>query len=265
MARIRTIKPEILEDEKTAPLSDSAFRLFAAMIFLADDHGNVRADSRWLQAQIWWAHRSPPPTESLLLEVVTASLANAYVVRSGIYAHICGWEKHQRIDNAGKNRVPPPNDADALPYSFGDDVSRNSSERFGEIPLDPDHRPPTTEGDPDVGRRGEPPLAKLKAKADKAPSTRRVHPLPSDWSPRSDERVKAVADGLDCDREAEAFRDHHAAKGSRMTDWDAAFRTWLRNAVKFASVRGPQRGGRSQLELQADRVRMLEEQEGGAA
>lgn len=46
MARIRTLKPEILEDARTAGLSDAAFRLFVAMIVLADDHGNLRADDR---------------------------------------------------------------------------------------------------------------------------------------------------------------------------------------------------------------------------
>ena len=33
----------------------------------------------------------------------------------------------------------------------------------------------------------------------------------------------------------EAFRDYHIAKGSRFIDWDAAFRTWIRNASKFGS------------------------------
>jgi hypothetical protein len=64
--------------------------------------------------------------------------------------------------------------------------------------------------------------------------------LPADWSPRSEEREKAVSTGLNCDTEVDAFRDHHSAKGTLMLDWNAAFRTWLRNAVKFA------RGGNGQ-------------------
>jgi hypothetical protein len=31
----------------------------------------------------------------------------------------------------------------------------------------------------------------------------------------------------------EAFTDFHLAKGSRFKDWDAAFRTWCRNAITF--------------------------------
>ena len=57
--------------------------------------------------------------------------------------------------------------------------------------------------------------------------------LPADWQPRPEERERAAKDGLDCDSEAEAFRDHHTAKANRMADWNAAFRNWLRMAVKF--------------------------------
>lgn len=70
---------------------------------------------------------------------------------------------------------------------------------------------------------------------------KRASVFPVDWSPRSEERAKAVKSGLNCDAEAEHFRDFHSAKGSRMLDWNAAFRTWLSNAVKFA------RGGNGQV------------------
>ena len=35
-------------------------------------------------------------------------------------------------------------------------------------------------------------------------------------------------------QQLDAFRDYHLAKGSLMADWEAAFRTWLRNAPKFS-------------------------------
>lgn len=41
--RIRSMKPEILDDAIIAGLTDAAFRLFIAMIMVADDHGNLRA------------------------------------------------------------------------------------------------------------------------------------------------------------------------------------------------------------------------------
>ena len=40
--------------------------------------------------------------------------------------------------------------------------------------------------------------------------------------------------------EVPKFIDHHAAKGSRMVDWDRAFYTWLRNAKSWGHL-DPQR------------------------
>jgi uncharacterized protein YdaU (DUF1376 family) len=57
--------------------------------------------------------------------------------------------------------------------------------------------------------------------------------LPSDWKPNEGHHSQAGKNGLNVELEAEQFRDYHTAKGSVMLDWDAAFRTWLRNAVKF--------------------------------
>ena len=62
---------------------------------------------------------------------------------------------------------------------------------------------------------------------------RRKRRLPEDWRPTDRHASFAAENRLDTDAEAEQFRDHHTAKGSLMLDWDAAFRTWLRNAVKF--------------------------------
>jgi hypothetical protein len=52
-----------------------------------------------------------------------------------------------------------------------------------------------------------------------------------------DERAEALATsyGLNPYKELAAFRDHHSAKGSLFKDWQAAYRTWLRHAVKFAA------------------------------
>ncbi len=35
------------------------------------------------------------------------------------------------------------------------------------------------------------------------------------------------------DSETEKFRDYHSAQGKRMQDWEAAWRNWIRNAIKF--------------------------------
>jgi len=40
--------------------------------------------------------------------------------------------------------------------------------------------------------------------------------------------------------QTEKFLDHHQAKGSRFSDWNAAWRTWMRNAVEFGQRRAAQ-------------------------
>lgn len=228
--RIRTLKPEILDDEKVAPLSDTAFRLFTSLVILADDHGNARADVRWLQGQVWWAHGEPPNVLLALVELYKASLIEVYAVRGGTYVHLKGWEKHQRIDNAGKNRVPLPNDADANRIEVTEDVF--AANRGEPRRLAAGSRPGMGSGrewEGDVEDAAKPPPSKPMNQPT------RKHRLPADWQPREQERQNARGKGLDCDAEAAAFRDHHQAKGEPMLDWHAAFRTWLRNALKFSN------------------------------
>lgn len=51
------------------------------------------------------------------------------------------------------------------------------------------------------------------------------------------ERAEAMAQGygLNPHKELAAFRDYHTANGTISKDWQASFRMWLRNAVKFAA------------------------------
>ena len=64
--------------------------------------------------------------------------------------------------------------------------------------------------------------------------------LPEGWTPSMVGRAYAVEWGLNVDREVESFRDYwRAASGSkaRKRDWDAAWRTWCQNAVKFGGAK----------------------------
>lgn len=232
--RIRSLKPELIEDEKVAPLSDSAFRLFVSMITLADDHGNVRADIRWLQGQVWWASAEPPNVLPLLVELVRACLIEPYGVRGGTYCHLRGWGKHQRIDNAGKNKVPPPNDTDALSidiYTAGDwRLSPRLAEFRGESGTSPaEFAAGYGEDRIGVGRGEEGNSAKPAARG------KAKHRLPDGWEPaRSDANLEAervaVARGVDLAEQIKNLRDWAAANNAKKADWDATWRNWTRNA-----------------------------------
>lgn len=76
------------------------------------------------------------------------------------------------------------------------------------------------------------------------------HKIPDDFAVSEGIREWAREKDLpDPDGEIEQFRDHHSAKGTTMLDWDAAFRTWLRNAKKWAK---PSPNGQSKEQSKLD-------------
>lgn len=80
--------------------------------------------------------------------------------------------------------------------------------------------------------------AQAQTRPDKTKRARGARPmciLPDDWEPNPIAVTRAGHLGLDPAATAEHFRDHHRSKASRFADWDAAFRTWLRNAVRFGT------------------------------
>jgi hypothetical protein len=151
--RIRSIKPELLDDEKACALSDASWRLWVSTWVLADDFGNARAGDRYLAANVWQdTARSPRIAESLR-ELVRAGLISLYENSGQNYLHINGWDRHQRVDNAGKPRVPSPNESnpiDSVRFSENLGEPPQGSESLGGLPLD--LRPPTSEQRPPTSR-----------------------------------------------------------------------------------------------------------------
>ena len=66
------------------------------------------------------------------------------------------------------------------------------------------------------------------------PRARKPTPIPTDWKPSDEHRALADRLGVDCDVEADKFRDRALDSGDRSADWDAKFRNWL--------VKGKERG-----------------------
>ncbi|WP_437948686.1 hypothetical protein WME98_50085 [Sorangium sp. So ce296] len=148
--RIRTIKPELLEDERTASLSHPAWRLFVSLLLLADDHGRFRANAAHLLGAAFWA--APADVAAALGEIETSGLVRIYKVRGQSYGLIKGWTKHQRVDRPGPPRCPGPDEADAAcaPCATDSRIDRESvanpsrADRGAlatdlDLDLDPDH------------------------------------------------------------------------------------------------------------------------------
>lgn len=127
--RIRSIKPEWLDDEKMASASDEARLLSVALILLADDYGNGRAHPLFLASRVWSYGEPREVLEKLSRALATLEASGfvaLYNVNGQQYFHINNWSRHQRVDHPGKPVVPSINDADSGLRPIGD--SRGSRE-----------------------------------------------------------------------------------------------------------------------------------------
>lgn len=234
--RIRSIKPEILDDTVTARLSDMAFRIFTGAIVLADDYGRLRAEPGWLMGQIYWANlpRLDAFTKAL---AELAPLLRFYEVNGQSYAEIRNWSKHQKVDRPGKPRIPEP-----LPTSTETlaTPSRESREALatdqGSGIRDQDHRPPTTDHAPPADGPGE--VWSHYVSVLRAHRPRRRAPALS-----SKDRKKIrdyLRDGLTVDDLKRAidglFRSaHHLGQNDRATEY-LELEYALRKPTQFAAI-----------------------------
>ena len=87
------------------------------------------------------------------------------------------------------------------------------------------------------------------APEEKPPPRKRSVALPEGWVPSAknieDARKSNFTDG-EIRNEAVQFRDHHHARATTFKCWDAAWRTWLRNARKFGGS-APRRSAGSRV------------------
>jgi len=111
--RIRTIKPEWLDDERLAFLPSPARVLSVALLLLSDDYGRGRAGGKFLTSRVFMGE--PKAGDKALADLESIGYVRRYVVRGQTYFQVCNWEKHQRVDKPGKPRVPPPEDAEPPP------------------------------------------------------------------------------------------------------------------------------------------------------
>lgn len=123
--RIRTIKPEWLDDQKLSTCTPMARVLSVALILLADDYGNGRADPSYLRGLVFRNSRGKSVIGAIR-ELVECGYIVIYAANGDDYYHISNWSRHQLVKNPSKPRVPKP------------DCGRISVESPEILPLDPD-------------------------------------------------------------------------------------------------------------------------------
>jgi len=142
--RIRSVKPEILEDAVTAGLSDMAYRIFTGIFVLCEDSGRFRAETGWLMGQIYWKRPvSVGAFSAAIQELVNARLVVLYEASGQRYGVVRTWTKHQKISHPAAARLPAP------PWGDGDPPESIKSPSGGPpevLRTDPD---PDPDPDPD--------------------------------------------------------------------------------------------------------------------
>lgn len=226
MSRIRSLKPEILEDAVTAALSDVAFRTFVGFILLADDYGRLRAEPGWLLGQIFWS-RDPSREfreafREALSELTRGRLVTFYELDGQRYAEIRNWAKHQKVDHPGKPRVPAPAEHDAPP------PSREPRETLA----------PDQDQDPeeDLGSGSPTPSeitrARTRAPAESVVLPRADLPLPPELRELAQAQIDPSGQRVDVEREWALFLADREEK--RMPVSSASWRKWVIRAIGFA-------------------------------
>jgi len=250
--RIRTLKPEILEDERTARLSHAAWRLFVSLIMLSDDYGNFRANPDHLRGAAFWGRPvddggSVGGIDALLAELATPDvdgekgLIALYVVRGQRYGHLNGWSKNQRVQRPGSPRVPGPKEGESVDLRT-DSGRPPESVRIdaGVAPevLTTDLRSPITISDQRSPTTAPSASAEVPVErtATKSKVGSRGTRIAADWKPSAALLAWCHEQRVDGEAHVAEFIDHWAsvsgAKGTKL-DWDATFRNRIRDLIAW--------------------------------
>lgn len=96
--------------------------------------------------------------------------------------------------------------------------------------------------------------SKKSAKPSGKKSASKKVALPDEFKPTPQHIELANKLGVDLNHEFEQFKDYHKAKASKMVDWHAALRTWIRNAAKFAKNKPASNGRPGYMKKQFDQI-----------
>jgi hypothetical protein len=273
MARIRTIKPEWLEDELISRASPEARVMSVALILLADDYGNGRAAQPELSFRVFPPRDNSPEAlqrvsrigQEALLELLGLGFVQLYQVRGQHYYRLPGWDKHQKVNHPGKPQVPaPPESLKKSSRDFSRDSLENSQESL--LP-DQDQEGRGRARAPAHARedRGTPPDPHSRALGTEhteggVEESQAARPKPRDRFgenfmadppleiPQDDEVTRGLAAraGGELEELWAQCRDYYLGRGERSADWPAMLRAWLRREPRFVKPTKPKEEAKTQ-------------------
>jgi hypothetical protein len=118
VSRIRTIKPELWDDELLGQCSISARLLFVGLISNADDDGRLRGAPSRLAGRIFqYDELSPRKIDTWLKELENVGRIQRYAVGKERFIWLPGFKKNQVINKYKPSTLPEP-----PPYSYDPDT-----------------------------------------------------------------------------------------------------------------------------------------------
>lgn len=204
--------------------------------FLVDDgfafhHKTVGAGNAavglWTRAGAWCRQQLSDgfiPT-NIVRTLGSAKEARA-LVACGLWVEVDGgyqfheWEQRQTT----KAEVLAKREAarERMERARSSRVRANNSRTSREVRLTPSPSPSPSQE-----------LANASSGGADQPPAGRARQMPDEFRPSDKHLALAEELGVDLRAEWPQFVDHHRSRGSTMKDWDAALRTWIRNARKF--------------------------------
>lgn len=201
MSRIRSLKPEWLDDEMLAMASSDARVLSVGLILLADDYGNGRAGAPLLAGRTFPGKPIETLTRSLG-ELVSIRYVRLYDLDGQRYFSIRTWAEHQRVDKPGAPKVPGPPTAHSAEFIGLIDTQENPRNIIGDdgnssvVPKSTRPSSPLSSFSlsalPDQPKKLESPRASGGARSKPQASDSVPQLLAADWAPSS-AQVSALA------------------------------------------------------------------------
>lgn len=109
--RIRSVKPEMRQDERYAKLSYPARELFNGLITMADDEGRLRALTSGILGHVFpYDDDAVRKIKGWVGEIKASGMVVFYVDEGTPYGAFRHWAKHQKINRPSPSELPPPPD-----------------------------------------------------------------------------------------------------------------------------------------------------------
>lgn len=119
MARIRSLKPDIWDDDAIGDLTRDERLLFVALITQADDDGRLPGRPKWIASKMYPYDDdvTPEDVSRWLAGLDAAGLIWLYETDGKPYIWLPKWESHQSIDSRYRKESKLPDPPDERPSS----------------------------------------------------------------------------------------------------------------------------------------------------